>query len=180
VIRVVAAALVAVSLSIGASAACRQKPEAATDAASGDQSSRLAKPFPITPFDAEDMNGARVSFSDWKGQIVVVNVWATWCAPCRRELPVLSALQARYRNRVKVLGLLNDTVSDDFARQFITRAGITFPVVRSTFEIERRLPAVVVIPMTFVIDPAGQLVSTFSGEADATELERELVRLGAK
>jgi len=138
---------------------------------------RLAKPFPLDPFVATDLDGRTVSLAAWKGQVVVVNVWATWCAPCRRELPVLAALQTKYQERVRVLGILQDNVTDEFARQFAKQARLNFPVIRSTFEIESRLPAIAVIPMTFVIDSAGNLVSMFAGEADARELEQELIRL---
>ena len=90
---------------------------------------------------------------------------------------MLVSLQSRYADRVHVLGLLQDNATDDFARQFLKSERVTFPVVRSSFEIENRLPMVMVIPMTFVIDHEGQLVSSFAGEAKADELEAEVQRL---
>ena len=118
-----------------------------------------------------------MSTGAWKNQVVIINVWATWCAPCRRELPVLEKLQAAYRDRVRVLAVLQDNVSDEFAKKFVAQAGLSFSVVRSSDEIERRLPAILLIPMTFVIDREGRMVSMFAGEADANELEREVKRL---
>jgi len=129
--------------------------------------------------DAVDLAGRQISTGSWKNQIVIINVWATWCAPCRRELPALEKLHARYRHQVRVIGVLQDNVSDDFARQFVKQAGLSFPIVRSSEEIERRLPAILVIPMTFVIDRAGRLVSMFAGEADAAALEKEIKRLSS-
>jgi hypothetical protein len=76
-----------------------------------------------------------------------------------------------------VLGVLQDNVTDDFARQFVLQAKLNFPTIRSTFEIEHRLPAVMVLPMTFVIDQEGRLVSSFAGECNPAELEREILRL---
>ena len=90
---------------------------------------------------------------------------------------MLMSLQSRHSDRVRVLGLLQDNVTDDFARQFLKAAGVTYPVLRSTFEIESRLPAVLVIPMTFVINGDGQLISTFAGEANGEQLEREVTGL---
>jgi thiol-disulfide isomerase/thioredoxin len=164
------------ALTVAAFAACRSNPDehSKVDRAAA---VRLTQPFPVEPFEATDLDGRRVATADWKGQVIVVNVWATWCAPCRRELPMLVSLQSRHADRVRVLGLLQDKVTDEFARQFLKAAAVTFPVVRSTFEIEQRLPTVLVIPMTFVIDANGQLVSTFAGEADAADLEREVTRL---
>ena len=158
--------------------ACRAP--ARDSAGARSDSSRLSQPYPIQPFAAVDFSGRRVSLADWKNQIIVINAWATWCAPCRRELPLLSSLQAKYQDRVRMLGILQDNVSDDFARQFIAQAGLNFPVVRTTFDIESHLPAIVVIPMTFVIDKEGRLVSTFAGEADPAALEREITHADSR
>src|SRR4051812_11272244 len=153
-------------------AACRSNRAGTSDAnpastgVSRATGARLSTPYPIEPFDAIDLDGRRVSLADWKNSIVVINVWATWCGPCRRELPMLAALQTRYRDRVRVLGVLQDNVTDAFARQFAGQVGLNFPVIRSTFEIEHRLPAVMVLPMTFVLDREGRLVSSYAGEAD--------------
>jgi thiol-disulfide isomerase/thioredoxin len=145
--------------------------------AQADRGNHLKTPYPIEPFDAVDLDGTKISLAAWKGQVVVVNVWATWCAPCRRELPALAALQERYRGKVVVLGLLQDNVTDQFAREFAKRAGIRYPVVRSTFDIEGRFPAVLVLPMTFVLDLAGRLVVTYAGEVDPDQLDLEVRRL---
>ena len=165
-------AALATSLVALAIAGCRAAPAEVTGSQSA--GSRLAKPYPIESFAADALDGKRVSLADWKDHVVIVNVWATWCAPCRRELPMLQSLQTKYHDRVRVLGVLQDNVTDDFARQFVKNAGLTFPIIRSTFEIESRLPAIVVIPMTYVINPAGQLVSMFAGEADGRQVEREI------
>ena len=154
-------------------AACRATPESGSDPKKS-SGSRLAKPYPLESFDSVALDGTKISLAAWKNQAVIINVWATWCAPCRRELPMLEALQAKYRDRVRVLGVLQDNVTDDFARQFAQNARLTFPIIRSTFEIESKLPAIVVIPMTYVVDSAGQLVSMFAGEVDATALDEEI------
>jgi thiol-disulfide isomerase/thioredoxin len=138
---------------------------------------RLPAPYPVEAFAAVDLAGAAIDLADWKGRVVIVNVWATWCAPCRREMPALSAMQARHPEDVRVLGLLQDQVTDDFAREFLRVARVTYPVVRSSFDIERRLPAVAVLPTTYLIDPEGRLVAMFGGEVDTAVLEREVRHL---
>src|SRR5262245_34112339 len=82
-------------LALAALTACRQPPSDPQPVAS----SRLDKPYPLAPFEAVDLAGKRIATADWKDQVVVVNVWATWCAPCRRELPALASLQSRHRDR---------------------------------------------------------------------------------
>ena len=93
---------------------------------------------------------------------------------------MLVGLQQKYRDTVRLLGILQDNVTDDFARQFVSQQKLNFPTIRSSFEIEHRLPAVMVIPMTYVIDQRGQLVSSFAGECDPAELEKEIVRLTSR
>jgi predicted alpha/beta superfamily hydrolase len=138
---------------------------------------RLATPFSLEAFRATDLEGVDRSVATWQGRVVIVNVWATWCPPCRREIPALAALQAKYPRTVLVLGLLQDNVTDDMARTFGRATGMTYPIVRSSFEIESKLPAILALPMTFVVDRTGQLVAMFAGEIDAAAVEAEIVRL---
>jgi thiol-disulfide isomerase/thioredoxin len=153
--------------------ACRGRgaPEA------GEAGGRLDKPYPIEAFEAVDLDGRAISLAAWKGQVVIVNVWATWCAPCRREMPALSALQDKYPNQLRVLGILQDQVTTEFAREFLRSARVGYPVVRSTFDLEQHLPVVLALPTTFVIDPAGRLVAMYAAEVEAATLEREVLRL---
>ena len=137
-------------------------------------SSRLATPFPLEPFAAFDLDGRDVSSNTWKGKVVIVNVWATWCGPCRREMPGLAALQDKYRNRLLVIGLLDDNVTDDFVREFGKSVKLNYPVVRTTPEIEHRFPAVLLLPMTFIVDARTNLVAMFAGEVDMATLEAEI------
>jgi thiol-disulfide isomerase/thioredoxin len=138
-------------------------------------SGRLDRPAALESFPAVDLDGQDRSPTTWAGRVVVLNVWATWCAPCRREMPALQALQDKFRGRVLMIGLLQDQVSDDFARQFLQTAGVSYPIVRSTFAIESRLPAVLLLPTTFVVDAAGHLVAAYTGEINPAVLEADLV-----
>jgi thiol-disulfide isomerase/thioredoxin len=137
-------------------------------------SGRLATPAPIQPFQAVDIDGHDVSFSTWHGKVVVLNVWATWCAPCRREIPMLTALQDAHRDRLLIIGLLQDQVTTDFAREFGKASGLNYPIVRTTFEIESRLPPVLMLPSTYLIDAAGRLVAMYVGELDPVALKKDL------
>jgi thiol-disulfide isomerase/thioredoxin len=169
--------ILAVLFSVAATWSCGTPHPGAGGASAASAGVRLAKPAPIGPFEVVDLDGRPLSLVAWKGRVVVINVWATWCAPCRREMPALSALQARYPDEVRVLGLLQDNVTTPFARDFLRAAGVTYPVARSSFELESRLPAVLVLPTTLIVDRESRLVATFAGEAEPAALEREVVRL---
>jgi thiol-disulfide isomerase/thioredoxin len=132
------------------------------------------EPIALEPFAVTDLDGRHVGTSTWAGRVVIVNFWATWCAPCRREIPALSALQDAYADRVLVLGVLHDNVTDDFARAFAGTVRLTYPIVRTSFELERRFPYIGVLPMTFVIDPQGRLVRMYAGEIDPAGVERDI------
>jgi thiol-disulfide isomerase/thioredoxin len=132
------------------------------------------EPYAVEPFSATDIDGRDVSSSTWAGKVVVVNFWATWCAPCRREIPALATLQDAYRGRVLVLGALDDNVTDEFAREFGRTVGINYPIVRTSFEIERRFPMVAALPMTFIVDRQGRVITMYAGEIDPRRVEQDL------
>jgi thiol-disulfide isomerase/thioredoxin len=138
---------------------------------------RLDPPFPVQPFAAVDIDGHNQSPETWGDRVVIVNAWATWCGPCRREIPALAALQKKYAGRLLVIGLLQDQISTDGARAFATGMGMNYPIVRSTYEIEQRWPQVLALPMTFVVDRSRRLVTMYAGEIDPAEVERDVVSL---
>lgn len=134
----------------------------------------LPVPVPLEPFSAKDLDGRDVSTSTWRGKVVIVNFWATWCAPCRREIPALAALQDKYRDRLLIIGVLQDNVTADFARKFGDSVRMNYPIVPTTWEIERSFPMVLALPMTFIIDQAGRVVAAHAGEIDPAEVGRQV------
>ncbi len=137
----------------------------------------LGEPFRPGVFAAKDIDGRDVSPDTWRGKVAVVNFWATWCLPCRKEIPALVSLQERYRDRVVVIGVLDDQAPLDFVRAFSASLSINYPIVRSTSQIELSFSPVMVLPTTYVIDTAGQVVSIHGGEIDPALLEREVQAL---
>jgi peroxiredoxin len=91
-----------------------------------DSESIIGEPAP--PFTLGSATGERVSASDFQGQVLLVNFWATWCAPCVEEMPMLEALQSEYAGQgLQVLGIALDDVQQ--ARDFAAGLGITYPVL---------------------------------------------------
>jgi thiol-disulfide isomerase/thioredoxin len=137
----------------------------------------LADPFTLTPFWAIDLDGRDVSLSNWRGKVVVVNFWATWCLPCRREIPALVTLQKKFNSDLVVIGVLDDGASIDFVRAFGASLQLNYPIVRTTPEIEASFSQVQVLPTTYVIDTAGRVVSVHAGEIDPSVVDREVQAL---
>jgi thiol-disulfide isomerase/thioredoxin len=124
------------------------------------------KPVPeLTFFDAA---GNQVTLADFQGEVVVLNLWATWCAPCRREMPSLDRLQARYAgNGLEVVALSLDRGDVAKIREFFEELGIANlaiyqdPQARASRELGA--PG---LPTTIVIDRAGQEVGRLLGPAE--------------
>lgn len=134
----------------------------------------LEDPVTVAPFAAVDLDGRSVSPADWTGRIVLVNFWATWCAPCRVEMPALAALQTKYADRLKIVGVLYDDAPPESVRALATALKVNYPIVRSTFDIERSFAEPPVLPMTYLVDPEGRIVSTHAGVLDLDLVEREI------
>ena len=125
------------------------------------------------------LDGNEVSLSDFKGQVVVINYWATWCPPCVREIPRLLRISEQYRDQgVVVLGV-NTTWQDDRAKveQFVREKAMRYPVLlESTSDVAEQY-RVRLMPTTFIIDRSGRIVHSKVGEVDEATLEGQIKTL---
>jgi thiol-disulfide isomerase/thioredoxin len=127
----------------------------------------------VASFTAPDLAGRPVSTAALRGKVVLVNFWATWCPPCREEIPDLIALQAKYKDTLQIIGVAQDSGSIEVVRKFATDHGMNYPTVLSTPDIEQLFPGVSALPTTFVLDRDGKLAQKHVGmlNAERTELE---------
>ncbi len=117
-------------------------------------------------FSFTDANGTSTTFDSFKGKVTFVNFWATWCGPCKIELPDLIALSKEYNGKdVKFIGISTDRGGDVVGdvRSFIQKAGIPYQVVISNDDIESAFGNIHAIPTTFIIDANGKVVQSFVG-----------------
>ena len=130
-------------------------------------------PKPLQVFTMYDLDHRKVSTSDWRGKVVLVNFWATWCPPCRAEIPDLVALQEKYRGRLQIIGVSEDEGSPEEVRRFAADFKINYPIVMSTPELGQYFPNVYALPTTFVIDREMRVVQKHVGilKPAVTELE---------
>ncbi|MFQ5537063.1 MAG: TlpA family protein disulfide reductase [Gemmatimonadota bacterium] len=107
-------------------------------------------------FTVVTLDGDTLRSEELRGKVVVVNFWATWCAPCRLEMPAFQKLQERRaRDGVVVLGLSTDVGSEEAIRSFLDERGITYPVGRATQRHRAAFGGIRGIPTTFIIDRDG-------------------------
>jgi thiol-disulfide isomerase/thioredoxin len=121
---------------------------------------------------AELSGGEVFRLDQHRGEIVVVNVWATWCQPCRHEIPVLNTLHAR---GVRIIGLAVDPLPLMTLGEQAKKLGIRYPVGKAAPGLLERL-AVRVVPSTYVVGRNGAFVLTSSGGVSASELDAAVLR----
>ena len=113
--------------------------------------------------------GRPVDLQDFRGRLLVLNFWATWCPPCVEELPSLGEFHTQFAGRgVAVLGVSVDRDAAAY-RQFLDKAGVKFPTVRGPERRISRLYGTFKYPETYLIDRAGKVVQRIIGKTDWTD-----------
>ena len=131
------------------------------------------EPVAVPGFSVTTLDGRQISLSDLKGKVVLVNFWATWCPPCRAEIPDLMLLQEHYKDKLVVLGLSEDDPPVEAVKKFVADQKMTYPIAMSTPEVHKIFKGVVALPTTFVIDPDGKLQQKHVGQLNAANAEDE-------
>lgn len=129
-------------------------------------------------FTLKDIHGADVHLASFKGKIILLNFWATWCGPCKVEIPSLVELQAEYPDDLVVLGYsVDDTV--DLLKPYVAEYGINYPVLvgRGREEVQDAYGPMWGIPVSVIIDRNGRIAKKHSGIATKEQFEREIKAL---
>ncbi len=137
----------------------------------------VGKPAPLE-FTLKDMHGSDVALTSFRGQVILVNFWATWCAPCRVEIPDLIALQDKYSDDLVVLGLS----VDDTAEKLLPYAAdmqINYPVLvgNGRQDVQDAFGPLWGIPVSVIIDREGRIAAKHSGIRSKEQFEREIKAL---
>lgn len=131
-------------------------------------------------FTLKDINGNSISLSSFKGKVVLLNFWATWCPPCRAEIPSMNKLYQKLKNRgFVILAVSTDRAVVD-VKDFLKTIPVNFPVVVDyNLTVSRSLYKVFMLPTTFLIDRKGVIVEKYFGDQDWTgpEIIKEIEAL---
>ena len=118
------------------------------------------------PFRLDDLQGSAVSLASLKGKVVLVNFWATWCEPCREEMPSLQKLRKRMEQRPFEVITINYGEARERAVDFSTKLGLTLPVLLDPGKNTAEAWKVRGLPMTFLVDARGKVRYWTFGERD--------------
>lgn len=147
-----------------------------------DPDSLIGKPAPrrgapAPDFTLADLNGENHTLSEYQGQPVIINFWATWCEPCRREMPDLQAIYEQYADEGLVVLAVNAQESPDVVQRFVDDYDLTFPILLDTQGIADRYD-VLAYPSTYFVDQDGRIrVDTFSGPMTSSYIESNVLEL---
>jgi len=127
-------------------------------------------------FTLKDIDGTNVKLTDYKGKVVLLNFWATWCGPCKLEIPEFVEAYERYRDKgFVILGVLSeDDPSQQALQTFMSEFKMNYPVMRQHAELEESFGTLWALPTSFVIDRKGQVCSKHMGPFSKEALEREI------
>ncbi len=129
----------------------------------------------LADFTLPDLDDRPRSIMEWSGRPLVINFWATWCAPCRREMPLLQHLQdERGETGLQVIGVALDNRAD--VSRFVAVTGVTYPVLYGEIAASRVAEsfgdAYIGLPFSVFIAPGGEIIALRSGELQAADLQR--------
>ena len=126
------------------------------------------EPLPLPQIAFADAAGETVTLEDWRGRVVLLNIWATWCAPCREEMPTLDRLQERLgSNRFEVVALSVDRAGVGAVRRFFDEIGIGHLAIQIDQDMSvLREFAIYGLPATLLIDPDGREIGRLVGPAE--------------
>lgn len=128
---------------------------------------------PAPDFTLSTMSGQTVSLADLRGQKVFLNFWASWCPPCKKEMPDLQKMSRKYEDKVKLYGV-NITHDDtlELAERFVLEQALTFPQLIDKEGAVQKAYGIITVPVSVTIDEAGKIVERRIGQLTHEQMEQ--------
>jgi cytochrome c biogenesis protein CcmG/thiol:disulfide interchange protein DsbE len=134
----------------------------------------VRNPEPAPDFKLTGLDGKSVTLAGSRGKVILLNFWATWCGPCRAEIPDLVQLQNKYKDRLQILGLVVDDDDQDLIKEFAKEFRVNYPVAIATNEIRLQYGGIPALPTSFLLDAEGRIVQKHEGLRDPLLYETEI------
>ena len=145
------------------------------DSADGAKLIRFVKnPDAAPALKINDLEGKPLSLDDDKGKVVLLNFWATWCGPCREEIPDLIELQKKYKDKLAIIALATDEDEPTEVKKFAQKAGINYRIGMATDSLRGEYGGIPALPTSFIIDAQGRVVQKHIGLNDPSIYELEV------
>lgn len=145
---------------------------------SGPTSSSISEVRTASSWKLKDVQGNEISSDDFKGKVMIIDFWATWCPPCRAEIPGFVELQKKYKEKgLVVIGISLDQQGPEVVQSFMKEYKINYPVVMATEKVSEDFGGIESIPTTFIIDRKGNIVSKHVGLTESAVFEKEIAPL---
>jgi thiol-disulfide isomerase/thioredoxin len=145
-----------------------KSPSSAGRLTAGDVTGAVAPEFELKLLDG---NGKTLKLSDLKGKAVVLNFWATYCVPCKTEMPELEKLQTQYAGQgLQIVGVTKDDDTEKAISEFSRKMGINYPVLLGTEKVEELYGGIDGLPTTFFIDRSGKVVTRKLGQMNREQI----------
>jgi thiol-disulfide isomerase/thioredoxin len=127
-------------------------------------------------FTLTTLEGKKVSLSDYKGRAVLVNFWATWCGPCKIEMPWFEEFEKQYAAQgFEILGVADDVdAGKDAIAKVAQKTGVTYPILLADGKVEKAYGGIDVLPMSFYVDRNGVVVEQTAGLGSKDEIEAHI------
>jgi len=135
----------------------------------------VRNPDPAPDFKLTGLDGKPVTLADSKGKVILLNFWATWCGPCRAEVPDLVELQNKYKDKLQIIGLVTDDDDDPEAVQkFVKEFEINYPIAFATTDLRIQYGGIPALPTSFMLDTEGRVVQKHEGLRNPGLYEAEI------
>ena len=145
---------------------------------SSSPSSGGSKLQPAPQFSLPNLEGKNISLKDLSNKVVVVDFWATWCGPCREEIPHLNRLYSELRGRgLEIVGISMDTDGPELVKNFARELRVEYPIVMGNENVVEDFGGIFGLPTTFIIDRKGNIVKKYIGLPPAAALEKTIKEL---
>lgn len=116
----------------------------------------------------------KISLSKYKGKVILLNFWATWCPPCRMEIPDFVELYKNYSNKLIIIGISLDESGVENVKKFYEYFKMNYPVIMGTRDIVIKFGGITAIPTSFIIDKNGEIVKKLIGFRNKDQILEEI------